>query len=160
MSDEIQYTLKEAQEKFAKQTNGRVWELLQKTDRTAEETEEMIHAAHASLYHWLHVGTAVHQQRGEWLIAHIYTVLEDSQKALHYARRCLKVTEANMEQMADFDLAFAYEGIARAHALAGNLGEAKSYHEKARAAGEAIAGEEDKQIFLGDFEGGRWYGVK
>ena len=43
---------------FAKATHGEVWHLLEKPDRTKEETERMVYAVHASCYPWFHrVGT-------------------------------------------------------------------------------------------------------
>lgn len=153
------YTLEEAQLKLAKQTNSRVWVLHDKEERTAEEEQEMIHAAHTSLYHWSQVGTTVNLQRGEWLIGRVYTVLGDGQAALYYARRCMALTEAHRQEMADFDLAWADEGMARALALNGEMAEAKAHWEKARTAGEAIADDEDREIFMGDFNGGEWYGL-
>jgi len=42
------------------------WELLDKSERTQAEADEMIHAAHASRYHWGLAGTAVNLARGEW----------------------------------------------------------------------------------------------
>ena len=53
------YTLDEAELAFARTLNGRVWELLEKTDRSKSEAEEMVHAAHASCYHWLQSGSEV-----------------------------------------------------------------------------------------------------
>jgi hypothetical protein len=44
--------------------------------------------------------------------------------------------------------------------LAGNNTEADKYIAKADKAGAAIEDEEDREIFLGDFNGGEWYGVK
>ena len=52
-------------ESLAKQINGEVWSLLDKPDRSVEEDERLVLAAHASAHRWLHVGTAVHRQRGE-----------------------------------------------------------------------------------------------
>lgn len=51
---------------FAIQFNGQTWGLLDKLDRTWEEGEMMIYAAHASCRHWLEAGTGVNHQRGEW----------------------------------------------------------------------------------------------
>ena len=45
---------------------NRVWERLEKPDRTADEEDEMIHAADASRYHWGVVGTPTNRARGEW----------------------------------------------------------------------------------------------
>jgi len=160
MSDESKRTLEEAQLAFAKKTNGRVWELLMKEDSTPEEEEEMIHAAHASQYHWLYVGTGVNKQRGAWLLSHVYTVLGKAQSARHYAQRCMQLTEKYRGQMEDFDIAYAYEGLARALALAGESGQAAENKELARQAGDRISNEEDKEIFLGDLNSGNWYGLK
>jgi hypothetical protein len=52
------------------------------------------------------------------------------------------------------------EAIARANALAGNQGEALKYIQYADETGQAISNDEDKSIFLGDFNSGSWYGLK
>jgi hypothetical protein len=157
--NESQYTLEQAHLELAKRTNGEVWELLGKDDRSAADDEQMVLAAFASLYHWRHVGTEVNDQRGLWMIAHVFTVLGRSGLALEYAELCLALTEAHRDQMADFDVAYAYEGVARARALAGDTDEAQRYLAMARAAGDAIANPEDKKIFVGDLGSGDWYGV-
>jgi hypothetical protein len=160
MSDKETYTVAEAHELFAKRLNGEVWQLLEKPDRTRTDDERMASAAFASSYHWLHVGDEVNQQRGEWLIARVYTVLADAYLAKKHANRCLELTESFKEKMADFDVAFAFEGIARAHALDGNADEAKKFLQLAEKAGDEIAENEDKEIFMGDLQGGDWYGVR
>jgi hypothetical protein len=159
VTQEEAYTLYEAHREFAKRSHGRVWQLLERPDRSADESIEMAAAAYTSLYHWTHVGTEVHRQRGEWLIARVHTVLGHSELAIRYARRCLELTEQNKEQMVDFDLAFAYEGMARALALAGETQEAAKFLEMARTAGEAIADPEDRELFMADLSGGEWYGL-
>jgi hypothetical protein len=160
MSEEKTYTEAEAHRFFAIEFNGQTWGLLEKSDRTAEEDALMVHCAHASHRHWVEAGTGVHQQRGEWLIARVYAVLGLGEAALRHAKRCLMLTEAHSDLMADFDWAYAYEGVARANAIAGQKAEALEYIEKAAQAGEAIAGEKDREFFVGDFEGGDWAGLR
>jgi tetratricopeptide (TPR) repeat protein len=160
MSATERYTLEEAQIEFAKRTNGQVWKLLEKTDRTPAEDEEMECAAFASLYHWLQAGTQVHHQRGEWLIAHVYTILGEAESALKHANRCLELTEAYKNQMEDFDIAYAYEGMARANALSGNREAAEKFLGLAESAGEEISDAESKKIFMGDLNSGAWHGIK
>jgi len=160
MNDAKTPTLEEADLQFAKILNGKVWELLQKTNRLKSENEMMIHAAHASCYHWLKAGTGLHHQRGEWLIAHVYTELELAEPALRHAARCLELTNEFADLMQDFDRAYAFEGVARANALAGKRDKALKYIHLALEAGHAISGEEDKRIFMGDFNGGSWHGVR
>ena len=160
MEDVKRYTLEEAQQHLAKTLNGKVWELLQKPDRSKSEDELMIYAAHASCYHWLITGTGLHHQRGEWLIAHVYTVLGITDAALRHAARCLELTNEFSKSMEDFDWAYCYECVARANALAGHKDVVIKYIELAEKSGQAIKNNEDKTLFLGDFNGGNWHGMK
>lgn len=160
MTDEKTYTEEEAHRFFGGQLNGAVWQLLEKADRSEAEDEIMVHAAHGSLYHWLQVGTAVHQQRGEWMLSHVYAELGRAETAMRYAKRCQQLTEAHAELMEDFDLAYAHEALARANAAAGNRAQAEEYLALAQAAGQKIADEESKKYFFGDFDGGNWYGLR
>jgi hypothetical protein len=160
MSEEKAYTEAEAHRHFAIQFNGATWDLLDKAERTKEDDERMLYSAFASCRHWLEAGTGVHHQRGEWMIARVYSVLELGEAAVRHANRCLELTEAHASEMEDFDKAFAYEAVARANAVAGNRGEALKYIELAETAGEAIADEQNKEIFVGDFNGGDWAGLR
>jgi hypothetical protein len=160
IDDQEQYTLEDAHREFGKRFNGRVWELLSKAERSPEEEAEMEMAATASLYHWRHVGRELHGQRGEWLLAHVYHALGRTEEAVLHAGRCYDLTEAYREQMEDFDIAYGYETMARAKAAVGEKEAAESFLAKAEAAGAAIGDVEDKEIFMGDFNGGPWYGLR
>ncbi len=144
---------------LARSLNGEVWSLLGKPDRTRDDDYRMIHAAHASCYHWLHSGTELHQQRGEWLIARVYSVLNAAGAAMRHALRCYTLTESHDGLMRDSDRAYAYEALARAHAVAHNAQKATEFRQLARSAGEAITRPQDREIFQNDFEGGDWCGV-
>ena len=159
MDESQQYTLDRAHRHFAQSINGDVWELLGRGSRTPGENERMIHAAHASLHHWLMIGGPVNHQRGEWLCAHVYTVLGHAEPALRHAERCMELTELHRVDMKDFDLAYASEGLARAQALAGLKESASVHYRKAEVLGNAIADDEDRSIFVGDLQGGEWLGV-
>ena len=160
MDETKTYTIDEAHKYFAQSMNGRVWELLQKSDRSQSDNDEMLYAAHACTYHWKFAGTVVHQQRGEWLISHVHVVLGHANEALRHAERCFELTQSNKDMLEDFDIAYSFEGLARAHAMIGDQKMAEEFFELARQAGDVIANEEDKSIFMGDFEGGQWYGLK
>ena len=146
-------------ERLAKQINGEVWKLLESTSRDEEQDEAMIRAAHASYFHWLHAGTNVHRQRGEWMLAHVYTVVGRDEAARHHARRCQMFTDQFRDEMEDFDLAYADEAVARAAALSGDLETARRHRQLAETRGAHIADEEDRTIFLGDLQSGPWFGV-
>jgi hypothetical protein len=159
--DEIKtYTVEEAHRHFARSFNSRVWELLGKADRTPAENDEMLQAAYACAYHWRFAGTALHQQRGEWLISRVHVMLGHANEAVRHAERCFELTESNKSLMQDFDVAYALEGLARAHAMIGDRKAAEEFFALAEQAGSAIANEEDRSIFIGDFKSDPWYGLK
>ena len=125
-----------------------VWTLLRLDERTREQEDEMIHAAHASRHFWGRVGAPENHARGEWQCSRVYAVLGRGEPAIHHARRCLELCEQH--GIGDWDLAFAYEALARAHAVAGDASAAR-YKELARTAGEAIADREDREVFDADY---------
>ena len=51
------------------------WTLLERDDRSAEDVDRMIHAAHASRLHWDAIGLPANRSRGEWLCSRVYAVL-------------------------------------------------------------------------------------
>ena len=125
-----------------------VWDLLDLPSRTPDEDELMANAAHASLYHWVRVGEPVNEARGEWQVSRVYSVLRRGEPALHHAHRSLALCEQH--GIGDFDLAFAFEALSRAHMVAGDATEASRLAAVARTAADRIAEEEDRQIFLCD----------
>ncbi|NHJ05023.1 MAG: hypothetical protein EAX90_09380 [Candidatus Heimdallarchaeota archaeon] len=122
------------------------WNLIDKENRTIEEEDDMIHSAHASRYHWGVIGEPINFERGEWLVSRVYSILKNSQSALHHAKRCLDICLKN--SIGDFDIAFAYEALARAYAIAGNKEEYLKNLTLAKIAGEKIAKKDDKDYFL------------
>jgi hypothetical protein len=156
--EESTYTEAQCHKKFAVECNNEVWGLLSKESRTDREDERMITAAHASHYHWGRIGEPINMQRGHWLISHVYAVLDKPEEALRHARLCLSLTEEH--DFVDFDLAYAYEAMARANASARNRQEAAKYLNMAREAGKRIKAEKDRKLFGGDLQAGPWYGVE
>jgi len=116
-----------------------VWRLM----RTREDDDRMLHAAHASRYHWGEASecTPANLSRGEWQVSRVYTVLGLTEPALRHAYRCLDLCEAH--GIGDWDLAYAYEAIARAYKLAGKGPEAEAY--KTLAAEVPIADPDDRE---------------
>lgn len=135
---------------FAKKCFNQTWDLIEKEDRSQEETDQMIHTAHASRYHWEFVGEAVNLARGEWLISRVYAVLKWVEPCLYHADRCLQITLSN--DLKDFDLAFAYEAMARACDLAGDEVETAKYITLAKDAGADIVDEDDRKYFFNELE--------
>ena len=126
------------------------WSLLDKKDRTPEEDDKMIHAAHASRFHWGEIGTPLEFERGEWQISRVYSVLKRGEPALYHAERCLNICRKN--GIGDFDIAFAYEALARAYAVAGQRIQSEAHLKLAKEAAQQIKKEEDKNYFLSELK--------
>ncbi len=126
------------------------WDLMEKEDRTAAEDDRMIHMTHASRFHWEQVGTAANLARGEWQCSRVYAVLRRPEPCLHHAQRVLDICQDN--GIGDWDLAFAYEALARGSAVAGDAEAARMWTERALAAAEEIAEEQERVILLTDLE--------
>lgn len=124
------------------------WALMKLETRTREQDDEMLHAAHASRYHWGEIGEPVNFARGEWQCARVYAVLKRAEPAYYHAQRCLDICLEN--NIGDFDLAFAYEALARAAMVMGDAPEMQHYLELAREAGDKIVEEDDQQVFDAD----------
>ena len=130
--------------------NNQTWSLLDKKDRSEQDDVRMINYAKSSLYHWRKSDkyTIVNEQRGKWLISHVYAILGKLDEALSYAQETLKITEEN--NLKDFDLAYAYGSMAQAFSIANNENKFKEWYKKAKVAGGLITNEKDKEYFLLD----------
>jgi tetratricopeptide repeat protein len=132
--------------------NG-TWALIERDIRTPDEDDEMLHRAHASAYHWLQAPhTAANRARSHWLCSRVHVLAGQPEGALHHARRCLALVEGHRADMEDWDLAAAHEGLARAHAAAGDLDEARRHLEVARAETAAIADADDRKHLEADLD--------
>jgi hypothetical protein len=141
-------------EMFAKGLNQLVWSLLEQATRTPDEEERMVHAAHASAYHWSEIGGQRERVRADWLLSRVHAVAGRPEAARLHAQRSLAVCEA--EGFGDFDLAYAFEAMARAAAVGGDEQTAAQWRVKAEAAGAAIADPEDREIFESDLAAPPW----
>ena len=117
------------------------WKLLEVESRTTVEDDELLNAAYASAYHWSKVGAPENFARSHWQLSRVNAVLGRAEPALYHAQRCLDYCVDN--GLADWDLAFAHEALARAHKIAGDDGAARRHVELAR--GVAIGDDEDRE---------------
>jgi hypothetical protein len=138
----------EARRRLAIDLFNHAWTLLETENRTPDQDDEMLHAAHASRYHWGEAGDATHRARGEWQCSRVYVTLGRSEPAVHHARRCLAICEEH--KIGGWDLAAAYEAVARASRLAGDEGALAHFRGLATAQLDRIADEEDRRIIAAD----------
>lgn len=138
---------------------NRTWELIDlgsggaaadASGRTPEQTDEMIHAAHASRWHWAQVGGPKEVAIGEWQCSHVHALAGHADAARYHALRNLKICREH--GIGDFVLAFAHEALARAAAVAGDAGACAVHLAHAREAGEQIAEGDDREWFFACLE--------
>lgn len=132
----------EFQKKQAAECFNKTWDYIDKQDRTLLEEREMIHCAHASRYLWGQVGTPINLERGEWLISKVYYLSGNGERALYHAKACCDICIEN--NIADFDITFAYESMANAYKLLGNSEKSALYKEKAFTSLQNIHKQEDR----------------
>lgn len=147
---ETKLTMEEFHKKTARETNNRIWPVLDAENPTQAQLEEVLHMAYASRYHWSKIGTVVNAVRAEYMIARVYCAMKRGEPALFHAKRCLEIAKEN--NIGDWDLAFAYEVIARAHSVAGNKTMCKKYNKLAQNAIDEIKDPEDKKICQGELD--------
>jgi hypothetical protein len=142
---------RETERRLAAGLFNETWRFLDMPKRRPEQDDEMIHAAHASRYHWGKVGEPVTLARGEWLCSRVYSVLRRPEPAVFHARRCLELlTEFGGAD--DWDEAAAYEGLARAYSVAGDRKERDAWLSRAREAVKSIKNEEDREPIEADLK--------
>ncbi len=128
------------------------WTLLKKESRTRADDDEMLNATHASAYHWSRAADAGAENaaRSQWQISRVNAVLGRGEAAVYHAKRCLEHCTQN--GIGDWDLASAYEALARAHRVTGSDAEYRRNLELGREALAQIADAEDRKHIAEDLD--------
>jgi len=136
---------------FSASCYNKTWELMDKKDRSPEETEEMIHTCHASFWHWLHREDRSEKTLsiGYWQLSRVYVISGNAELARQYG---LKSLENGKISGLPFYQGYAFEAIARAESLAGNKEQMEQYLLAARQSAELVINEEDRKVLLDDLE--------
>ena len=105
------------------------WQLIE----SRGDDDLMVDCAHASAYHWAIAPECKPQNRARsaWLLSRVYSLVGCTEPALHHAERCFQLCERHA--LGDWDLAFAYEALARASGVSGDQEAVQQYVELARA---------------------------
>ena len=135
---------KQTQKALAATLFNRVWELLERAERTSADDDEMINAAHASRYLWTDIGDAQNWAIGDWQVSRVYAVLGRGEPAVHHARRALD--HAVQVEGQPWVLASAYEGLSRAYAVAGDRAAAVEWKQKAEERLTMVDDADDREI--------------
>ncbi len=126
------------------------WGLIEKADRTAEDTENMLLLADASLWHWKQRADCQPSNLsvGYWQVSRVHALAGQHDMARLFGQKCLAVGQDS--KLSPFYVGYAYEALARAELLAGNSDAAKAHLTKARDELSAIADREERDALEPD----------
>jgi len=152
MSNPPEFDLQAAHRYFAIECFNQAWELIDKSNRTPEEDEQMLRLSLASHYHWTQRDdySATSKSTAYWQTSRIYALLGQGEAARRYGQLCL---EASQEQgVAPFFLGYAYEALARAEAITGDREKMEAYLSEAHKAAEQVSEPDDRKVLLDDLD--------
>ena len=124
------------------------WRLLEIDGRTQAQDDDLVHAAHASRWHWGRVGGPEQWAIGEWQCSRVYAVLGRGDQALFHAQRCLDLCDENGVE--SFVPASAHEALARAHAVRGDIEAARVERNLAYALAVELDDDDDRAVIEAD----------
>jgi hypothetical protein len=99
------------------------WDFMGMESRTPVEDDAMVHAAHASRWHWGKVGGPEQWAIGEWLCSRVYAVLGRGEQSLYHGRRSSEICVEF--EVGSFVPASAHEAMARAYCVLGDMAAAR-----------------------------------
>jgi hypothetical protein len=115
------------------------WDLIDVADRTPAQDRDMVTLALASRQHWIEAGGAAKNLAiSDWQVAHTASLAGLADLALSFAHACVERVES--EDLPTWLVASAHEGLARAHAAAGDR---PSYEREAQRCRDLLAQVDD-----------------
>ena len=150
MADPSEFDVEKAHQAFAVSCFNGAWELIDKSDRTATEDEQMIQLAQASLWHWTQRTDCSDKNLsiGYWQVSRVYALVSEAENARKYAPLCLEKTPLGEP----FYLGYAYEALARAESVANVPEQAQTFLAQARQQSEKITDEQEKKLLVDDLK--------
>ena len=150
MSDKPSFDAEYAHKFFSAECFNSAWKIIDKPVRTAEENEQMIRLAQASIWHWTQRADCTDKNLsiGYWQASRIYSLVGEAGNARKYAKLCL----ANTPTDEPFYLGFACEALARAESLAESSNQSKEYLAQAWHHAEEITNAEEKHMLVDDLK--------
>ena len=152
MAKKPDFDLQAAHKYFSAECFNRTWDYIDKPNRTKEEADLMLNLSMASLWHWMQRKdcTSTNLSVGYWQVSRVFALLGQADNARHYAELCQEAAQKAGGE--PFHLGFAYEALARAELVAGNLAEKDALLVQAKQVADKVADAEDRKQLLKDLE--------
>lgn len=150
LTTEPPFDLAAAHRYFSAECFNTAWDLMEKSDRTAEEDLLMVALSQASIYHWSQRPDCTQENLsiGFWQASRIQALLGNASEARRHAETCLRFSH----QLAPFYVGYAYEALARAERLAGEQARYEDYLAVARDWAAKVTDEEDRSLLMQDLD--------
>ncbi len=135
---------------FSADCFNRCWTLIDKKTRTADQTQEMLLLASASLWHWTQRDDCEPKNLSiaYWLLGRVHCLAGDPNSAKRFSEKCIEISaEANLPP---FYLGYGYEVMADASLRAGETTSAGKYLDLARSQLAKIKDKESKDLLAAD----------
>lgn len=129
---------------------NRTWELLDKSELTGDEEDEMLSATFAQRWHWYEVGDARNWAIADWQVSRVAAVLGYAELARRFGIKSLEVARAN--GLGPFLEGFAHEAIARAAAVVDDVETFTEQVSLARAMAGAIEDDDERETLEADLQ--------
>ncbi len=144
------FDLAAAHKFFAASCFNNAWTYIEKPERTADDNEQMLALAHASVWHWSQREDCQPRNLsiGYWQLSRVYALIRHSERAAHYGHLCLV---ASMDEP-PFFMGYAHEALARAAAIQGDLRLMSEHLAQARMLAELVKVPDDRQLLVADLE--------
>jgi len=134
--------------KLAPMAFNRAWELLDRTELSPEEEDEMLAAAFAQRYHWYEIGDPRNWSIADWQISRVTAILGYADLARRFGFRSLEVAQAH--NLGPFLEGFAHEAIARAAAVVDDVETFTEHLNEAKALVGAIDDDDERSTLEAD----------
>lgn len=133
---------------FAPTAFNNTWTLLDKTERTREQEEEMLASTFAQRYHWYSVGEPKNWAIADWQVSRVAAVLGYAELSRRFGERSLELAEEH--DLGPFVKGFAHEAIARAAADVDDVETFTEHLEMAKAALPEIEDPHEREVLQAD----------
>lgn len=133
------------QKRLASQANNRAWTLAEMLQRSPEEDEEMLQAAHAAMYFWKIAGKPGNHAHAAQLLAHVYALLKLPRPAAHYLGKSLPYF--TQHDSTPGELAFAHAVAANVASAEGDAAAYAKHCSEAEAAAAHITDPQTREMF-------------
>jgi len=144
------FDLAAAHKYFAADCFNKAWDLIEKPERTSEDDRLMVALNQASIFHWLNRAdcTSENLSVGFWQASRIQTLLGRADEARRHAETCLSYSHS----LKPFYVGYAYEALARAEFMAGDLATGEAHLQHAQRHAASIENKDHQTMLLKDLE--------